>query len=131
MKDKMKYILPPVIFIIVNIVCFFLYYNEREGYTLFILSFLAFCTSIYIIIAMDLKMSIISTLIIDLETFLIVLLTANIESPGTSTLFYGLTYYVSIFYIMPIIFNTIMILSILFRVIVRSIKKNKNMKNGN
>ena len=131
MKDKMKYILPPVIFMIVNIVCFFLYYNGREGYTLFILSFLAFCTSIYIIIAMDLKMSIISTLIIDLETFLIVLLTANIESPGTSTLFYGLTYYVSIIYIMPIIFNTIMILSILFRVIVRSIKKNKNMKNGN
>ena len=76
-------------------------------------------------------MSIISTIIIDLEMLLTVLLTANVKSPGTSTLFYGLTYYVSIIYIMPIIFNTIMILSILFRVIVRSIKKNKNMKNGN
>lgn len=131
MKDKMKYILPPVIFMIANIVCFLLYYNGMERYTIFILSFLAFCTSIYIIISMDLKMSIISTIIIDLEMLLTVLLTANVKSPGTSTLFYGLTYYVSIIYIMPIIFNTIMILSILFRAIVRSIKKNKNMKNGN
>lgn len=107
------------------------YYNGMERYTIFILSFLAFCTSIYIIIAMNLKMSIISTIIIDLEMLLIVLLTAIIESPGTSTLFYGLAYYVSIICITPIIFNTIMILSILFRVIVKSIKKNKDIKDGN
>lgn len=131
MKDKIKYILPPVIFMIANIVCFLLYYNGMERYTIFILSFLAFCTSIYIIIAMNLKMSIISTIIIDLEMLLIVLLTAIIESPGTSTLFYGLVYYVSIICITPIIFNTIMILSILFRVIVKSIKKNKDIKDGN
>ena len=71
-------------------------------------------------------MSIISTLIIDLETILVVLLTANIESPGTSTLFYGLTYCVSIICIMPIIFNIVftLLVSLIF-----NISNNKKMNN--